>query len=144
MEPFENWHGVRATLVMRERDDVRLSDEQWAAVEPHIPRSTAPTGRPQADRRLMLEAMLHQLVTGCQWRRLPRGRFGPYTTVFTHFSRWRREGVFDKLVDVLRLEADRHKLIDWSALMADGTSVRASACAAGGRLGRGGSPRPAG
>ena len=64
-----------------------LSDERWAGVEPILPQSTAPTGRPEADRRLMPEAMLYQLVTGCQRRRPPRDRFGPYTTVFTHFSR---------------------------------------------------------
>ena len=49
-------------LVMQERDDVTLSDEQWAAVEPHIPKSTARTGRPAADRRLMLEAVFDKLA----------------------------------------------------------------------------------
>ena len=96
-----------------------------------------------ADLRRVFEAVLFQLVTGCQWRRLPRGRFGPHGTVFGHFNRWRREGVLDRLVDSLRLRADRAGLIDWSALMADGTSVRAAACAGGGRLCGTASPRPA-
>lgn len=115
-----------------------LTDEQWHAVEPHLPRSTARTGRPMADRRLMFEAMLFQLTTGCQWRHLPRGRFGPYQTVFHHFNNWRRLGVFDRLADATRRRADAAGLIDWSLLCADGTTVRAAASAAGGRL----SPRP--
>ncbi len=115
-----------------------LTDEQWLAVEPHLPRSTAKTGRPMADRRLMFEAMLFQLTTGCQWRHLPRERFGPYQTAYHHFNRWRKLGVFDRLVGHLRLQADERGLIDWSLLCADGTSVRAAASASGDRL----SPRP--
>ncbi len=117
-----------------ERNDVTLSDEQWAAVEPLIPKSAATTGRPMADRRLMFEGMLYQLVVGCQWRHVPRHRYGPWGTVYHHFNRWRRQGVFDRLAGTLRLKADKRGLIDWSALMADGTNIRASACAAGGRL----------
>lgn len=56
-----------------------LEDEQWAVVEPHLPRSTAMAGRPMADRRLVFEAVLFQLVTGCPWRRLPRERIASRT-----------------------------------------------------------------
>lgn len=119
-------------------DDFMLTDEQWSAIEPLVPRSTARTGRPMADRRLMLEGMLFQLTTGCQWRHLPRDRFGPYPTVYHHFNRWRKLGVFDSVVKKLRRQADEAGLIDWSLLCADGTNVRAAASASGGRL----SPRP--
>ena len=115
-----------------------LSDEQWAVVEPHLPRSAARTGRPQADLRRVFEAVLFVLVTGCQWRRLPRERYGPATTAHHHFSRWRRDGTLARLADALRREADRREMIGWSLLLADGTSVRAGACAAGGTRG---SPR---
>lgn len=118
-----------------------LTEEQWRAVEPLVPESTARTGRPMADRRTLVEAMLFQLVTGCQWRRLPRGRFGPWQTVYHHFNRWRAAGVFARLADALRRRADRDGRVDWSLLSIDGTSVRAAACAAGYHPGRG-SPRP--
>ena len=124
---------------MNERDDVVLTDAQWAAVEPHLPRSTARTGRPQADLRRVFGAILFVLVTGCQWRRLPRERYGPHPTAFAYFNRWRRDGTLARLAAALRREADGKELIDWSPLLADGTSVRAGACAAGTR----GSPRPA-
>jgi transposase len=125
---------------MSERDDVVLTDEQWAAVEPYLPRSTARTGRPQADLRRVFEAILFVLVTGCQWRRLPRERYGPHPTAFAYFNRWRRDGTLARLAAALRREADRRALIEWSLLLADGTSVRAGACAGGGTRG---SPRRA-
>lgn len=115
-------------------DDFTLTDEPWSAIEPLIPRSTARTGRPMADRRRMLEGMLFQLTTGCQWRHLPRDRFGPYQTVYHHFNRWRKLGVFDLLAQALRKRAGDAGEIDWSLLCADGTNIRAAASASGGRL----------
>ncbi|MEM8739823.1 MAG: transposase [Planctomycetota bacterium] len=79
-------------------DDLTLTDEQWSAIEPYLPRSTATTGRPMADRRRRLEGMLFQLTTGCPWRHLPRERFGPYQTVYHPFNRWRKLDVFDRWV----------------------------------------------
>lgn len=114
-------------------DDVTLTDKQWAAVEPYLPRFTARTGRPVADRRLMFEGMPYQFVTSCQWLRLPRERFGPHGTVFGHFNAWRKSGVFNRLADALRMRADEAGRIDWSLLCVDGTGIRAGACAASGR-----------
>jgi transposase len=57
-----------------------LSDEQWEAVEPLIPRSNASTGRPRSDPRLMLNGIFWILGTGAPWRDLPE-RLGPWQTV---------------------------------------------------------------
>lgn len=119
-------------------DDLTLTDEPWSAIEPYLPRSTATAGRPMADRRRMLEGMLFPLTTGCQWRHLPRERFGPCQAVYHHFDRWRKLDVFDRLVRALRKRADDAGEIDGSLLCAGGTNVRAAASASGGRL----SPRP--
>jgi transposase len=109
-----------------------LTDEQWRPVERHIPGSTARTGRPMADRRLMFEAALFMLTSGCPWRALPR-EFGRWQTAFHHFNRWRREGVFDRLARAMLARVDAAGLVDWSLFCLDGTSVRAAACAAGAR-----------
>ena len=90
-----------------------LTDEQWRLVEPHIPKSTARTGRPMADRRLMFGAALFLLTSGCPWRALPR-EFGRWQTAFHHFNRWRREGVFDRLARAMLARVDAAGLIDWS------------------------------
>ena len=43
-----------------------LTDEQWRFIEPHVPKSSARTGRPMADRRRTFEAAMHMLTSG--WR----------------------------------------------------------------------------
>ena len=107
-----------------------FTDGHWLVVEPHLPRSTATTGRPARDRRQVFEAILWVLWTGSPWRALP-DKFGPWQTAYDRFNRWRREGVFDRLAKVLREQADTAGRIDWSLFCLDGTSVRASRAAAG-------------
>ena len=110
-----------------------LTDEQWQLIDPYIPKSAARTGRPMSDRRLMFEAALYQLTSGCPWRALPRERFGCWQTAFHHFNRWRRDGVLDRLARAMLARVDAAGLVDWTLFCVDGTSVRAAACAAGAR-----------
>src|SRR3954470_8810814 len=107
-----------------------LTDEQWALVEPHLPRSKARTGRPPSDPRLMLNGIFWVLHTGAPWRDLPE-RFGPWQTVYDHFSKWRKAGVFARVVEALQLKLDARGLIDWDLWCVDGAHVRASRAAAG-------------
>ena len=107
-----------------------LTDEQWALVEPHIPRSTARTGRPPSDPRLMLNGIVWVLCTGAPWRDLPE-RFGPWQTVYDHFRKWRKSGVFAAIIDALQVKLDDQGLIDWELWCVDGASVRGSRAAAG-------------
>ena len=44
-----------------------LTDEQWALVEPHLPRSTARTGRPASDRRTQLNGILWIYEVSLRW-----------------------------------------------------------------------------
>ena len=107
-----------------------LTDEQWELVEPFVPESTAKTGRPPKDRRLMLNGIFWSLNTGAPWRDLP-DRFGPWQTVYGHFSKWRREGVFARIIEALQIKLDERGLIDWDLWCVDGASVRAARAAAG-------------
>jgi transposase len=107
-----------------------LTDEQWERIAPLIPRSPARTGRPPKDRRLMLDGIFWVLATGAPWRDLPE-RFGPWQTVYDHFARWRRNGIFAKVIEVLQIKLDAQGLIDWELWCVDGASVRASRAAAG-------------
>ncbi len=88
-----------------------LTDEQWEAVEALIPRRTARTGRPPRDRRVMLDGVFWVLSTGAPWRDLPEW-FGPWQTVYDHFARWRRGGVFAAVVEALQVKLDKGGLID--------------------------------
>jgi transposase len=107
-----------------------LTDEQWDLVSPLIPRSTARTGRPGKDPRLMLDGILWILGTGAPWRDLPE-RFGSCKTVHRYFSDWRREGVFAAIIEALQVKLDARGLIDWELWCVDGSNVRASRAAAG-------------
>ncbi len=78
-----------------------LSDEEWQRLEPLVPMHTG-IGRPvKWSRRELLNAMLYILRTGCQWRLLPHD-FPPYGTVFYHFRQWRRQGLWERINQVLR------------------------------------------
>lgn len=107
-----------------------LTDEQWALVASLIPAREAHTGRPPRDRRVLLNGIFWILHTGAPWRDLPE-RFGPWQTVYHHFSRWRARGVFDRIVAALQIKLDEKGLIDWDLWCIDGANVRASRAAAG-------------
>ena len=107
-----------------------LTDEQWDAVEPLLPKRTAKTGRPPRDARLMLNGIFWVLCTGAPWRDLPP-RFGPWPTVYDHFRNWRRAGVFAAVIDALQVKLDQNGLIDWDLWCVDGANVRAARAAAG-------------
>jgi transposase len=108
----------------------QLTDEQWSAVQPLIPRSTARTGRPASDRRLMADGLFWILATGAPWRDLPE-RFGPWQTVYDHFRKWRKSGVFAAIIEALQVKLDNQGYIDWELWCVDGANVRAARAAAG-------------
>ena len=81
-----------------------LTDEQWALIKRHIPRSKSGTrkgGRPSTDVRTVVNGLMYLARTGCQWRMLPR-EFGPWPTVHHYYRLWRRDGVLQKIHDALR------------------------------------------
>lgn len=107
-----------------------LTDEQWALVNPIVPQSKARTGRPARDRRTILNGIFWILHTGAPWRDLPE-RLGPWQTVYHHFARWRREGLFGEIIKCLQIRLDDRGLIDWDLWCIDGANVRAARAAAG-------------
>ncbi len=55
------------------------------------------------DRRTVVNAILYQAPTGCQWRYLP-AEFGRWSTIWKTFARWRDRGVWQQAMDVVRRE----------------------------------------
>ena len=107
-----------------------VSEEEWALLDPLIPKSKAKTGRPSRDRRQMLNGILWILSTGSGWRDLPE-RFGPWETVYGYFNTWRADGVFDAILSALHLRLDHAGKIDWDLWCIDGSSIRGTRAAAG-------------
>ena len=73
-----------------------LSDEAWAAIEPHLPRGLP--GKPRVDDRRVISGILHVLKTGCRWRDVPSA-YGPPTTVYNRFTRWSSRGIWQRMFE---------------------------------------------
>ena len=100
-----------------------LSDAQWSLIEGMLPRQTGRKGRPFADARTMVEAIIYRYRTGIAWRDLP-DVFGPWQTVWTWHHRMAVQGAWDTVLAKLTAAADAAGLVDWS-LSVDSTIARA-------------------
>src|SRR4029077_15927463 len=80
-----------------------LTDHEWAAIKPMLPNK--PRGVPRVDNRRVLKGIFWVLRSGAPWRDLP-GAFGPYTTCYNRFVRWRRAGVWSRIIDALAAAQD--------------------------------------
>ena len=84
-----------------------LTDEEWARVEPVLPKP-ARTGRQrEVDLREVLNAIRYLARTGCGWRMLPKD-FPPWQTVYWWFRRFVRLLLFQTIHDVA-LMRDRER-----------------------------------
>jgi len=75
-----------------------LADNEWAAIRPMLPNK--PRGVPRVNDRRVLNGIFGVLRSGAPWRDLPDD-FGPYTTCYNRFVRWRRAGVWVKIMSAL-------------------------------------------
>jgi transposase len=78
------------TLIQHRHEPIHLTDFEWRVIEPLL---RAP------------------------WRDLPE-RYGPRTTCYNRFVRWRKAGVWDRLMDAITVAHDG------DIQMIDSTSVR--------------------
>ena len=75
-----------------------LTDSEWKAIEPCLPNK--PRGVPRVDDRRVLNGIFWVLRSGARWADLPE-RYGPPTTIYNRFNRWRKAGVWDRLMDAI-------------------------------------------
>lgn len=101
-----------------------LTDDQWERMAPHLPGKPSDPGRTGKDNRLFVEAVLWLARTGTPWRDLP-ALFGNWNSVFIRFSRWSKDGVWDRLFAATADDPD------FEYVMIDSTIVRAHQHAAG-------------
>jgi transposase len=112
---------------MHDRHD--LSDEQWELLKPHLPLSTeGRAGRPWADHRRVVNAVLWRTRAGAAWRDLPAG-YGPWKTVYNRHRRWSGDGTWERLLGELQRGSDtEHESFDVGI---DSTVIRGHQHAAG-------------
>src|SRR5271168_4065614 len=76
-----------------------LTDEEWARIEPFLPRASK-AGRPiEVDLREVLNAIRYMARSGGGWRMLPND-FPPWQTVYWWFRRFVRRFMFQTIHDV--------------------------------------------
>jgi len=105
-----------------------LTDFEWCVIEPLLPNK--PRGVPRVDDRRVLNGIFWVLRSGAPWRDLPE-RYGPRTTCYNRFNRWRKAGVWDRLMDGITAAHDG------AIQMIDSTSIRAHQQAATAKRGCG-------
>jgi putative transposase len=77
------------------------TDEQWGLVEGSIPPAIPKNGFEPTDLRLVLDTILYQNHTGCQWDMLPHD-LAPRGTAFAYYKLWQDTGVWQAILDTLR------------------------------------------
>ena len=92
-----------------------LTEKEWQAIQPHLPNK--PRGVPRVDDRRVLNGIFWVLRSGAFWSDLPE-RYGPPTTIYNRFNRWRKAGVWDRLMDEIT------ELYDGDVQMIDTSVVR--------------------
>lgn len=72
-----------------------LDDQQWKAISSHLP--VKQRGPKRVDDRTVISGIIHVLQSGSPWRACPP-QYGPYMTVFNRFNRWKRRGIWQRIV----------------------------------------------
>ena len=109
---------------MRRRFD--LTDFEWAVIEPLLPNNSR--GVPRVDDRRVINGILWRFRTGSPWADVPE-RYGPHTTCYNRFVRWRRAGVWDRLLKAIS------SAFDGDIQMIDSSCVRVHQHCATGKKG---------
>jgi transposase len=73
-----------------------LTDEEWALVQPEIPRAKRGGNKRTVDVREVVNGLMYVLSTGCQWRAIPKD-LPPRSTVNHYFCRWQHDGTLNQL-----------------------------------------------
>ena len=113
-----------------------VSDVFWKRVEPLIPRRPGRParrkfarqpggGRKPKDARVVFEAIVYVLRTGCQWKALPHERFGSASAIHKRCLEWEKAGFFVALWQAGLAEYDDMEGIAWRWQSIDGALLKA-------------------
>jgi transposase len=112
-----------------------VSDAFWERVKPLLPQPGRKPGKkyrrkpgggrkPLAPRKVF-EGIVYVLRTGCQWKALPKERFGSPSSVHAYFQRWEKAGVFLRMWQAGLAEYDELEGISWRWQSIDGAMNKA-------------------
>jgi transposase len=107
-----------------------ITDKAWERMAPLLPENGQRGGQWQ-DHRKVVNGILWKLRTGAPWRDLPE-RYGPWQTCYDRLVRWRRDGIWDRLLEHIQTKSDAVGDVEW-VVSVDSSVVRAHQHAAGAR-----------
>jgi len=105
-----------------------MSDAQWEVLQLVLPTPKwhpGGPGRKPIELRRVLNGIFYVNKTGCQGRMLPTN-IGNAHTIYGYFRRWRREGIWARIMDTLRQweRQSQGRLPEPSACCADSQSIK--------------------
>ena len=105
-----------------------LTDEEWLAIEPVLPRPARRGRKRTTDLREVVNAIRYMVRSGCEWRMLPI-HFPPWQTVYWWFRRFVRLLLFRTIHDVaVMIDRERNgREASPSAGVIDSQSIKAPA-----------------
>jgi putative transposase len=77
-----------------------LTDAEWALIEHYFQPRDRRGSASLHPRKRIVDAIFYVVKSGCQWRMLPND-FPPWQTVYDHFSRWNKRGVWEAALNQL-------------------------------------------
>lgn len=112
-----------------------VTDEFWKRVEPLLPvKQRSPEkhyvrkaggGRKPKEARLVFEAIVYVLRTGCQWKAVPFERFGSGSAIHARFLEWESAGFFESIWKAGLAEYDELEGIAWRWQSIDASMMKA-------------------
>ena len=105
-----------------------LTDAQWDLLVPLIPPLNPEAAYHLHERRDLVNAILYVLRSGWTFRSLPHD-LPAWGTVYYYFRKWQREGVWDRVLEALRMQMRLKQGRDAqpSAGVIDSQSIKTSA-----------------
>ena len=90
-----------------------LTEFEWKVIQPLLPSLAVCAA---VDDRRVLNGIFWVLRSGSPWADVPE-RYGPPTTIYNRFNRWRKAGVWDRLMDAIIAAHDgKVQMIDSSVV----------------------------
>lgn len=106
----------------------RMTDAEWAILEPLVPALKGGGRPPKYTRRAILDAIRYAVRQGCTWRALPAD-LPHWNTAFWYYKEWQKDGTWDRIENALRRAvraAEGRDHDEPSAGIADSQTVRAT------------------
>ena len=100
-----------------------LTDAQWNRIKRFLPKS-APTGRPRADDREVINGILYVMWMGCRWADLPHDIAASPATCHRRLLEYQRRRVWQKILASLTKEAYRTGLINLNNAYHDASVIK--------------------